>query len=132
MRGETKILGVLSAIAVSIMPVAASVEQLSGNELKQFVAGKRVYLATPFGGEFPLNYKQSGTVTGDGTALGLGRFFAPKESGKWWVKGENLSHLLPDPEDRRAFAQLDSRRRPKRQGADRRLIFTEYSPRRPD
>lgn len=95
MRGETKILGMLSAIAVSLMPVAASAEQLSGDELKQFVAGKRVYLATPFGGEFPLNYKQSGTVTGDGTALGLGRFLAPKESGKWWVRGENLCQQWP-------------------------------------
>ena len=54
-----------------------------------------MYKRQPFGGEFPLNYKRSGVVTGDGTALGLGKFFAPKESGRWWVKGENLCQQWP-------------------------------------
>lgn len=95
MRGKTTLLGILSAVAVSLVPVTAQAEQLEGSELTQFVSGKRVYLATPFGGEFPLNYKRSGIVTGDGTALGLGKFFAPKESGKWWVRGENLCQQWP-------------------------------------
>ena len=95
MRGKTGIFGILSALAVSLVPVSAGAEQLAGSDLKQFVSGKRVYLATPFGGEFPLNYRQSGVVTGDGTALGLGKFFAPREAGKWWVKGQNLCQQWP-------------------------------------
>jgi hypothetical protein len=95
MLGKINILGTLAVLAASLAPVSASAEQLAGGELQQFVSGKRVYLATPFGGEFPLNYKQSGIVTGDGTALGLGRFFAPTESGKWWVRGENLCQQWP-------------------------------------
>jgi hypothetical protein len=90
-----KLAGIVSALAVSLSPLAANAEQLSGNQLKQFVNGKRVFLATPFGGEFPLNYKSTGVVTGDGTALGLGKFFAPTESGRWWVKGQNLCQQWP-------------------------------------
>lgn len=95
MRGKTSNFGVLSALAMSLVSVSAGAEQLAGSELKQFVSGKRVYLATPFGGEFPLNYRQSGVVTGDGTALGLGKFFAPREAGKWWVTGQNLCQQWP-------------------------------------
>lgn len=95
MHIKIKLACILSALAVSLSPHAANAEQLSGSQLKQFVNGKRVFLATPFGGEFPLNYKSTGVVTGDGTALGLGKFLAPKESGRWWVKGKNLCQQWP-------------------------------------
>lgn len=95
MHSKTTILGIASLLAVSLAPVAANAEQLAGSQLEQFVNGKRVYLATPFGGEFPLNYQPTGVVTGDGTALGLGKFFAPTETGRWWVKGENLCQQWP-------------------------------------
>lgn len=95
MAGKLTTLGLALALAAFIVPQQAQAEQLSGNELKNLVNGKRIYLATPFGGEFPLNYKPSGRVTGDGTALGLGRFFAPRETGKWWVKGNNLCQQWP-------------------------------------
>ncbi len=75
--------------------VGAHAEQLVGNTLEDLVTGKRIYLATPFGGEFPLYYKPNGQVSGDGTALGLGRFFAPKETGRWWVQNENLCQQWP-------------------------------------
>jgi hypothetical protein len=35
------------------------------------------------------------TVTGDGTALGLGRWLAPKETGRWWVRGDRLCQQWP-------------------------------------
>lgn len=95
MYAKTSILALVSTLAVCIGPVGANAEQLAGGDLKQFINGKRVYLATPFGGEFPLNYQRSGTVTGDGTALGLGKFLAPTETGRWWVKGENLCQKWP-------------------------------------
>jgi len=35
----------------------ASAEVLSGDRLKSFISGKRVYIAVPLGGEIPLNYR---------------------------------------------------------------------------
>lgn len=64
-------------------------DKLAGDALKRHVAGKRIYLAAP-GGEFPLHYRQSGIVDGSGEAIGLGKFLAPKDKGRWWVEGENL------------------------------------------
>lgn len=86
-----------SALALSlVLPVASGhSDDLAGDDLRQLVTGKRVYLATPFGGEFPLNYRSSGVVTGDGTAFGLGKLMAPKESGKWWVKDDQLCQQWP-------------------------------------
>ena len=80
--------GIWSAAGVAQEPV-------SGSGLEQLVSGKRVYLATPYGGEFPLIYNTDGTVTGDGSELGLARFFAPRETGRWWVDGNNLCQQFP-------------------------------------
>ncbi|MEL6920449.1 MAG: hypothetical protein AAFO77_05405 [Pseudomonadota bacterium] len=63
--------------------------------MKNFVNGKRVYLKVPLGGEFPLFYQTNGNVSGDGTALGLGRYFAPKETGRWYVRGSQLCQQFP-------------------------------------
>jgi hypothetical protein len=95
MLGKTSLFAMIAGAAICLAPVSTSAEQLTGSDLKNFVNGKRIYLATPFGGEFPLNYKRSGIVTGDGTALGLGKFLAPKETGRWWVKGETLCQQWP-------------------------------------
>ncbi|AKI00714.1 hypothetical protein IMCC20628_02009 [Hoeflea sp. IMCC20628] len=95
MSHKMKSLGLGALLAVALAPAALSAEWLTGSELKRFVNGKLVYLATPFSGEFPLNYKRSGIVTGDGTSLGLGKFLAPTENGRWWVKGENLCQQWP-------------------------------------
>ena len=77
------------AMTLAAGPAIAS-EKLSGDELKRTISGKEVYLATPFGGEFPLNYRADGVVDGSGKAIGLGRFMQPNDSGKWWVDGEKL------------------------------------------
>ena len=84
---------VLAVSLFAIGPVQA--ENVQGQELKSLVSGKRIYLQTPFGGEFPLYYETSGAVSGDGSALGLGKFMAPKETGKWWVDGANLCRQWP-------------------------------------
>ena len=76
-------------------PLSAHAEQLAGPAIKDAVNGKRIYLATPFGGEFPLYYKTNGQVTGDGTALGLGRYLAPRETGRWFVDGNRLCQQFP-------------------------------------
>jgi hypothetical protein len=81
------------ASATAVQPAVA--QELAGPELEGLVTDKRVYLATPFGGEFPLHYRSDGSVTGDGSALGLGRFFAPRETGNWWVDGTSLCQQFP-------------------------------------
>lgn len=86
----------MGAIAMTAPGVnAAQAEVLSGNQIVDTVKGKRIYLAVPFGGEFPLHYRSDGRVTGDGTALGLGRYFAPKETGRWFVRGDRLCQQFP-------------------------------------
>jgi hypothetical protein len=65
-------------------------EPLAGSALKSFISGRRIYLATPLGGEIPLNYRANGVVDGSGDAVGLGRYMTPKDSGRWWVAGNRL------------------------------------------
>ena len=59
-------------------------------DIRADIVGHRIFLATPFGGEFPLNYRPIGIVDGDGEALGLGRFAQPADNGRWWVQGDRL------------------------------------------
>jgi hypothetical protein len=88
--------GALIVLAASqSATLAQATGVLSGSELRQLVNGKTVYLAAPLGGEFPLNYKPDGSVTGDGAAVGLGRFFAARETGKWFMSGNQLCQQFP-------------------------------------
>lgn len=80
---------VIALATVASAPVMAS-EKLAGDELKRTISGKEVYLATPFGGEFPLNYRSDGVVDGSGKAIGLGKFMQPTDTGRWWVDGSKL------------------------------------------
>ena len=85
MPGKTSSVAAAALLMAFAAPLPAAAEQLMGEELKQFVNGKRVYLATPFGGEFPLYYKTDGTVDGSGKALGLGDLRGGHERalGRW-------------------------------------------------
>jgi hypothetical protein len=86
--------GAYAAVSDPAGPEAASGgdagRPLAGSELRKTIAGKRVYLATPLGGEFPLFYRADGRVDGSGEAVGLGRFLKPSDSGRWWVDGARL------------------------------------------
>ena len=82
------IISVLALLTLQIAPAFA--EMLSARDINTNIIGKRIYLATPFGGEFPLNYLPSGEVTGDGEVLGLGRFLQPQDRGRWWVDADRL------------------------------------------
>jgi hypothetical protein len=74
---------------------AAHADALSGEALKRLVSGKTVYLSAPLGGEFPLKYNPNGAVTGDGNAVGLGRFYVARETGRWFMQGDNLCQQFP-------------------------------------
>ena len=82
--------GTEAARTTSVSTAGAGGERLSGDRLRRFLAGKRIYLAVPLGGELPLFYRADGHVDGSGQAAGLGRFLAPSDSGRWWVDGEKV------------------------------------------
>ncbi|MFP5076271.1 hypothetical protein ACLE20_03100 [Rhizobium sp. YIM 134829] len=68
----------------------ATAETLKEAEIREKIIGRTIYLAAPMGGEFPLNYASSGTVSGDGDAVGLGKFIKPKDNGRWWIQSDKL------------------------------------------
>jgi len=68
---------------------------LSANEIRSTITNKRILLETRFGVEFPLFYRANGSVTGDGRGTGLGKYFAPKETGRWWLKSNKLCQQFP-------------------------------------
>ena len=82
------LLAALGAAPVSANP--ARTGPMSGAEIREMVLQNRVFLSTPLGGEFPMNYRASGQVDGSGEAVGLGRFVQPKDKGRWWIAGDSL------------------------------------------
>ncbi len=90
-----KVTFALATVGAMLAGGIAKADTLSAEQIKSEVIGKRIYIATPFGGEFPLYYANSGNVSGDGTKLGLGKYFAPKETGRWWIQGSQLCQQWP-------------------------------------
>ncbi|MBW9114822.1 hypothetical protein JNB88_14355 [Rhizobium cauense] len=78
------------AVVCTVTASEAAAERYRANEIKEEVVGRRIFLAAPLGGEFPLNYRTTGSVDGDGEALGLGRFVKPKDTGTWWIQSDRL------------------------------------------
>ena len=56
------------ASAALLMPSLAHAERLAEDDIRRDIIGKTIYLATPLGGELPLNYHTSGAVDGSGKA----------------------------------------------------------------
>lgn len=79
-----------AVVAMSAGAAQATSQPLDAAAIQSTVGGKRIFLATPFGGEFPLNYRAGGVVDGDGEALGLGKMMAPTDRGRWWIDGNRL------------------------------------------
>lgn len=78
------------AAVCAAVPSEAAAERYRANEIEGEIVGRRIFLAAPLGGEFPLNYRKSGGVDGDGEALGLGRFVKPNDTGTWWIESDRL------------------------------------------
>ncbi len=85
---------VLAALSLSFLSQPVFAKALSDAQIQSTISGKTVRLATRWG-SFPLIYRANKSVTGNGEALGLARFFAPKETGKWWVAGGRLCQQFP-------------------------------------
>lgn len=80
----------VAAIALAATATVAEARQLNAEEIRAAVEGKRIYLAVPLGGEFPMNYRAGGRVDASGEAVGLGRIARPTDSGRWWIDGNRL------------------------------------------
>lgn len=80
-------LGLLAAAAGAGV---AAAREFTADDIRSRISGKRIYLAAPLGGEFPLFYRQDGRVDGTGEALGIGRWVRPTDSGRWWISGNRL------------------------------------------
>lgn len=88
--------GLMTMMAVALTSATAFAnERFTASDIREDIIGKRIYLAVPLGGEFPLNYRKNGQVDGSGEALGLGRFAKPNDTGRWWIKGDRLASSLP-------------------------------------
>uniref|UniRef100_UPI003BAC6B3E hypothetical protein n=1 Tax=Stappia sp. TaxID=1870903 RepID=UPI003BAC6B3E len=102
------IAGVIGAGLVAATPAEARTP-MDGAQIKQAISGKRIYLKTPLGGEFPLNYRRNGRVDGEGQAVGLGRFMQPEDQGRWWVRGNRLCQKWQNWYDGKRFCFTLSR-----------------------
>jgi hypothetical protein len=81
---------IVLVICAALLALPAHASSFSASEIRSNIIGHTIYLATPFGGEFPLNYRPGGRVDGDGEALGLGRWVQPQDAGRWWIDGNRL------------------------------------------
>jgi hypothetical protein len=90
---KLKLLSIVALGCLAMVPASGQANEprlLDGKSVRETVAGRRIYLAVPFGGELPLYYRRDGRVDGTGEAAGLGRFLKPSDSGRWWVDGNRL------------------------------------------
>src|SRR5262249_41474960 len=76
--------------AALLLPALALAEVMTANDIRSDIIGRTMYVATPLGGELPLNYRTSGQLEGTGRALGFAAFGKPTDTGKWWIKDNKL------------------------------------------
>lgn len=84
------LVAMMPAFATGLAATAAQADAMTGEEIRRDIIGRTIFLAAPIAGEFPLNYRKSGVVDGDGAALGLGRIIKPNDTGKWSIEGDKL------------------------------------------
>jgi hypothetical protein len=88
----TKALFLAAAIALpATAALGAEPTKLSGDELRNTISGKTVYLNVS-GFELPIRYAANGRMTGKmGTvAASFSRGDGSSDSGKWWVADDQL------------------------------------------
>ena len=79
-----------AALSFAGLTQPALSDAFSASDIRSDIIGHTIYLAAPFGGEFPLNYRPNGQVDGNGEALGIGRWIQPRDTGRWWIDGNRL------------------------------------------
>jgi hypothetical protein len=81
------------AASLALVATASQAEpsQLAGDELRQAISGKTVYLNIS-GFELPINYAANGRMSGKMSmaAASFSRGDGSQDRGKWWVAGDQL------------------------------------------
>jgi hypothetical protein len=81
-------------VAASLVPAAAAFAEpatLAGDELRQAISGKTVYLNIS-GFNLPIRYAANGRMSGkmSTVAASFSRGDGAQDRGKWWVAGDQL------------------------------------------
>ena len=89
------------------LPATASVAepaQLAGDELRQAISGKTVYLNIS-GFELPINYAANGRMSGkmSTVAASFSRGDGAQDRGKWWVANDQLCQQWTSWMDGKAY-----------------------------
>jgi hypothetical protein len=100
-------IGVLVVAASLVLPAAASLAestQLAGDELRQAISGRTVYLNIS-GFELPIRYAANGRMSGkmSAVAASFSRGDGARDSGKWWVAGDQLCQQWTSWMDGKAY-----------------------------
>jgi hypothetical protein len=106
-EGEAMKIGAWVVAASLALPGTASVAepaQLAGDELRQAVSGKTVYLNIS-GFELPINYAANGRMSGkmSTVAASFSRGDGAQDRGKWWVAGDQLCQQWTSWMDGKAY-----------------------------
>jgi hypothetical protein len=93
-KGEAMKIGALVVAAGLVVPATAALAepaQLAGDELRQAISGKTVYLNIS-GFELPISYAANGRMSGkmSTVAASFSRGDGAQDRGKWWVAGDQL------------------------------------------
>jgi hypothetical protein len=106
-EGEAMNIGVWVVAAGLALPATASVAepaQLAGDELRQAVSGKTVYLNIS-GFELPISYAANGRMSGkmSTVAASFSRGDGAQDRGKWWVANDQLCQQWTSWMDGKAY-----------------------------
>jgi hypothetical protein len=106
-EGEAMKIGAWVVAAGLALPATASVAepaQLAGDELRQAVSGKTVYLNIS-GFELPINYAANGRMSGkmSTVAASFSRGDGAQDRGKWWVANDQLCQQWTSWMDGKAY-----------------------------
>ncbi len=80
----------LSIIVLAItllLPTLAEADAMSERDIRSDIIGRTMYVATPLGGELPINYHSSGQMEGTGRALGFAAFDLKRKVGRGAIRG---------------------------------------------
>jgi hypothetical protein len=106
-EGEAMKIGAWVVAAGLALPATASVAepaQLAGDELRQAVSGKTVYLNIS-GFELPISYAANGRMSGkmSTVAASFSRGDGAQDRGKWWVANDQLCQQWTSWMDGKAY-----------------------------
>jgi hypothetical protein len=95
---------VAAALALPATASLAEPAQLAGDELRQAISGKTVYLNIS-GFELPINYAANGRMSGkmSTVAASFSRGDGAQDRGKWWVAGDQLCQQWTSWMDGKAY-----------------------------